>query len=116
MDQHTMLVIAAIIATVVMPFSMIWIGHWFPWRKLIRRQLRRGEAYIYGTACILIMPLFLMAAHGLWFFAAMLALSAATAGAATGLAYWIDKVAEDKHRREDEQDRRAYGSQYVTGE
>lgn len=116
MNQHTMLVIAAVMATVVVPFSMIWIGHWFPWRKLFKRSLRIGERYIYGVTCILVTPLFLLAAHGLWFFAAMLALSTAVAGAATGLAYWIDKIAEDKHRREDEQDRRAYGNQAYTGE
>ena len=32
--------------------SLILIGHWFPWRALLGRELRRLEAYTYGVVVI----------------------------------------------------------------
>jgi hypothetical protein len=31
---------------------LIAVGHWFPWRALLHRDLHRVEAYIYGVLAV----------------------------------------------------------------
>jgi hypothetical protein len=37
---------------VALPVSILAAAHWFPWRKVIRRDLHQLEAYTIGTTAI----------------------------------------------------------------
>lgn len=100
---------AALLALAVLaPALAMFAGHWFPWRKVLRRPLHSVEGYIYGTAWILAVPLLALAYAGLWSYAALLAAAAVSAGAATLLAYAVDHWAEAEHKVLDAQDRETY--------
>lgn len=71
-------------------------AHWFPWRRLLGRDLHRLEAYTVGTAAIVGTALAAITQsdgdrndH-----ANMLLLAAAAAGAATVGTYTVDKIIE----------------------
>lgn len=93
-----------VVASITLPFLAIWAGHWFPWRKLLGRDLRRPEAYAYGVICVVGMPLIIMALNGDWFPALLITASTLGAGIATLLAYGVDAWAEMRHRAKDLED------------
>ena len=96
MSKETYLLIG-----LILPFLAIWAGHWFPWRKLIGRDLSRPEAYIYGVTCIIGVPIVILIAYHLWFPVLLVSAGVVGAGAGTLSAYAIDTWAEMRHRNID---------------
>lgn len=92
------------------------IGHWFPWRLAIGRDLSRLEAYAYGVAWIVAMPMLIMAAQGQALYAALVGLSVVGAGSATLAAYAIDHTIKAKHELLDERDRANHAGVWNTDE
>ncbi len=97
--------IALLALAVLVPSLAMLAGHWFPWRKVLRRPLHRVEGYIYGVGWILLIPLAALTYAGLWDHAALLAGAAGGAGAATLLAYAVDRWTEAEHKVMDAQDK-----------
>ena len=100
--------ISLLALAILLPALAMLAGHWFPWRKVLRRPLWPVEGYIYGTAWILAVPLLALAYAGLWGYVALLAGAACSAGAATLAAYAVDKWTEAEHRVLDAEDRARY--------
>lgn len=89
----------------------IWIGHWFPWRKLPwknGKDLTRLEAYGYGVMWIAGLPVVVFLLRGDTFAAVLLLAVTLSAGIATIVAYGIDGWIEAKHQAADERDRANY--------
>lgn len=87
---------------ITMPGLAMMAGHWFPWPRILGRDLARPEAYIYGTTWIVGLPTLLLVAaafgnvHGhLLIFAGLYLAALASAGIATLAAYIIDNLAHD---------------------
>jgi len=89
----------------------IWIGHWFPWRKLPwknGKDLTRLEAYGYGVLWIAGLPSIALLLRGDIFAACLLLAVTLSAGLATIIAYGIDGWIDAKHEAADERDRANY--------
>ena len=84
--------------------SLILIGHWFPWRALLGRDLRRLEAYTYGVVVIALAAVIPLALTGNYYAIAALAVAVGCAGAATLAAYAIDGLIAARHDRLDAKD------------
>jgi hypothetical protein len=88
--------------------ALIAAGHWFPWRLMLGRQLRRLEAYTYGVLAILLPVVVALWGAGETGAALLLVAGAVGAGAATLLAYGVDKVIDMRHELLDAKDKAAY--------
>lgn len=108
--------ISLLALALIAPFLAMLAGHWFPWRKVLRRPLHAPECYIYGVLWILAVPLAALAYAGLWFYAALLGGSVAAAGAGTLLAYAVDRWTEAEHKVIDAEDKAAYAAQWRVNE
>lgn len=84
--------------------SLILIGHWFPWRALLGRDLRRLEAYTYGVVVIALAAIIPLTLTGNYYAIAALVVAIASAGAATLAAYAIDGLIAARHDRLDVED------------
>lgn len=76
-----------------LPAVAMAAAHWFPWRRLFKRDLHRLEAYTIGTTAIVGTAAIAMAAsdgdgHD---HSRMLLLAAAAAGMTTLVAYTVDE-------------------------
>ncbi len=105
MESHMYL--AVLMCAIVAALSIL-AGHWFPWKLVMRRDLTRIEAYAYGTACIVVLPIVIMVAMGMLDAAAMLVVSVISAGAATVGAKAFDAYVETHHKNMDLQRRLNY--------
>lgn len=78
----------------VFPAATMAAAHWFPWRRILGRDLHRLEAYAIGTATIVgtATAAILHSDGDSNDAAAMLVLAAGSAGAATAAAYAIDEI------------------------
>lgn len=106
--------IAFFALAIIAPALAMFAGHWFPWRKVLRRDLYPVESYIYGVAWILAVPLAALLYAGMWGYAALLAGAAASAGAATLGAYAVDHWTETEHKLLDAEDRVRYAEKGVS--
>lgn len=102
--------LTTIILCVLIPAMGIYAGHWFPWRKVAGRDLTRIEAYIYGTAWVVGVPLIFMSIWQEWLAVGVIVAAVGGAGFATVSAYAIDGWAEQKHRLLDEKDKAQYAN------
>ena len=96
---------------VIFAWMGIWIGHWFPWRKLPwknGKDLTRIEAYGYGVLWIAGLPIVVFLLRGDTLAAILLLTVTFSAGTATLVAYGIDGWIEAKHQAADERDRANY--------
>lgn len=78
---------------VVVPAAALLAAHWFPWRKAIKRDLHRLEAYTIGTSMIVGTAAAAMSSDGSPSgreHAKLLLTATMSAGFATVLAWWID--------------------------
>lgn len=89
----------------LLPIVTIFAGHYFPWHKLLGRDLSRIEAYIYGVGTIIgsiIAALMVLQVAGLllqpWIAALLVIVSAASAGVATIGCHMLDNALETKHK------------------
>jgi hypothetical protein len=98
----------------VIPALGMLVGHWFPWRLAIGRDLSRIEAYVYGVTWIVTLPMMIMAAQGQAFYATLVGLAVAGAGSATLAAYAIDNYIKAKHELLDERDRANHADTWNT--
>ena len=80
---------------------IIGVGHWFPWRGLLHRDLRRTEAYIYGVCAILLPVLTVLSQRGDWYAIWLTLACVAAAGAMTIGAKAIDAVLEYRNELHD---------------
>ena len=87
----------------------ILAGHWFPWRRLLGRDLHRTEAYIYGVTsiCAPVLAAFALAGEG-WA-ARVLACAVLGAGLSTLASKALDAAIEREHRIKDLEDKLNYG-------
>lgn len=85
-------------------FSLILIGHWFPWRAMLGRDLRRLEAYAYGVAVIALAAVIPLAMRGDFYAIIVLSVAIVCAGTATLAAYAIDGLIAARHDRLDVED------------
>lgn len=90
-------ILLAFMIAAMAPGLAMAAGHWFPWRRLLNRDLSRPECYIYGCCWIIGVPstLLILAYH--WQIPASPLVSVGlyitaliSAGAATLAAYAID--------------------------
>ena len=95
--------------------GMILIGHWFPWRSLLGRELHRLEAYAYGVAVILIATAIPLILAGDYFALAALLVAASCAGTATLAAYAIDGLIAARHARLDVEDAQEHAAKRRSG-
>jgi hypothetical protein len=91
--QRSNTTLLKIVCTVLPGVAMI-AAHWFPWRRLLHRDLHNLERYAIGTSAIVGTAAISISVsdgdrndH-----AAMLLLAAGAAGAATALAYITDEL------------------------
>jgi hypothetical protein len=77
-----------------LPGAAMAIAHWFPWRKVIKRDLHKLETYAIGTAAIVGTAALALANDVVGDgedHARMLMLAAWSAGATTLIAYTVDE-------------------------
>lgn len=85
---------------------VIGVGHWFPWRQLLHRELHRLEAYVYGVLAIVVPVVVVLQRRGDVFTTRLLVACVLAAGAATLLGKLIDLIAayrnelHDRRRRD----------------
>ena len=87
----------------------ILAGHWFPWRRLLGRDLHRTEADTYGVTsiCAPVLAAFALASEG-WT-ARVLACAVLGACLSTLASKALDAAIERVHRIKDLEDRLSYG-------
>jgi len=105
--METHLYLSVLLCAVVAVFAIL-AGHWFPWKLVIGRELTRIEAYAYGTACIVTLPVVIMLTLSMVAAAMMLMASTLAAGAATVGARAFDRYTETRHKNMDLQRRLNY--------
>lgn len=105
MSEHVIYLLA-----ISLPALGILAGHWFPWRKVIGKELTRVQAYSYGVFWIVLVPCVVMLAQGEIGHVLLLLTSVAAAGLATIGAYAVDIWTETRHRLLDERDRANYAA------
>lgn len=99
----------AVADTIIVAALAIAVAHWFPWRKLLRRELPKLAAYCIGVATILGAPSLVYWRSGplsgpetiTLFWAAGVA-----AGATTFLCWLVDAAIEGTHLRIDAEEQR----------
>ena len=88
--------------------TLILVGHWFPWRKALGRDLHRIEAYAYGVGCIIGPTLFAYQLVGTAQATATLLVATFGAGIATLASKAIDAAIDHAHHVKDLEDRLAH--------
>lgn len=96
-----------IVAGCGLVWLLIWVGHWFPWARILGREMHRLEAYTYGTGGIYLGLLLICFLFQDFTAARWTAWVMISAGAATFSAWGIDwlglKIATSRRRtRKDE--------------
>lgn len=94
---------------------LIAVGHWFPWRALLHRELHRVEAYIYGVLAILTPACVALALRGDWYAIYLVVACAVSAGVVTVATKAIDRVAAWRNELHDMRARQDAERRAVSG-
>ncbi|MGV1049178.1 MAG: hypothetical protein ACOYD4_11720 [Solirubrobacterales bacterium] len=84
---------------------LIGVGHWFPWRAILHRDLHRTEAYIYGLLAILGPSFAVLWLHAEWFALALITACALAAGLTTVATKGLDKITAYRNELHDRRQR-----------
>jgi hypothetical protein len=75
---------------------ILLVGHWFPWRDWLGRELTRIEAYVYGTLAITLGFAVWRISIGDWITPAGLLLIDVASGAGVTASYLADRMGLDR--------------------
>jgi hypothetical protein len=97
-----------LVSLAVLAAALILAGHWFPWRLLLGRDLRRLEAYAYGVGVFLAVAGVALFALGQWTALIIVLTVWLAEGLATVGGYAIDNWAKQRHALQDAKERAEY--------
>jgi drug/metabolite transporter (DMT)-like permease len=80
---------------------LIAVGHWFPWRAVLHRELHRVEAYVYGVTSILAPAFVVLALRDDWYAIYLVGACTVAAGATTITTKAIDRIVEWRNELHD---------------